>query len=134
MKSRTIDWWRRRRFTAPRYRRTVLAARRSEIPALPPRRQIALVGPESRPQWAMFVCPCGRGHLIALNLLPTRHPFWEVSHGERGLTLHPSVDAHWQGSRCHFWLRDGHVHWVHDPPKEVVSAGVTNPTTSRSGI
>jgi hypothetical protein len=122
MIDKLIDWWRRRRWTRARYPRMVAVDRRTEVPALPGRRTVALIGPRDRPQWVVFACPCGHAHLIALNLLPTRCPFWTAEEAKEGLTIRPSVDARWQGRRCHFWLRNGAVHWTTDEPQEVIHA------------
>lgn len=130
MRDALIDWWRRRRWTQPRYPHAVVVDRRTDLPELPARRTVALVGPRDRPQWAVLACPCGYGHLIALNLLPTRRPFWKAEAEEGGVSLFPSIDAEWQGRRCHFWLRNGIVHWTTDEPEEVIHAGSATAASS----
>lgn len=107
-----VDRWRRRGWTSPRYAKRIEVAKRSELPDLPPRRAIAIVGAPDAPQWAMFACPCGHGHLIAVNLSPKRHPAWKLRIDSAGVTLEPSVDSHWRGRRCHFRLRGGVVTWA----------------------
>ncbi len=63
--------------------------------------------------WGLgFVCPCGCGELIELNLMPEVRPCWKVKmHWDSTPSLHPSV---WRkvGCRSHFWLREGKVRWV----------------------
>lgn len=85
----------------------------SEVPAELDRRLLALCGPPGTPKWAVFECPCGRGHRIVLNLHPERRPAWRFfEHGGRP-SLHPSVDYRGE-HRCHFWLSEGRVHWARE--------------------
>lgn len=114
MKDRIIDWWRRRRWTKARYLRLAHYSSRSATPELPPRRTLAVVGSCSRPKWAIFACPCGHGHSIAVNLSSAQQPAWQLNVEADMPSLHPSVDSWTDGRRCHFWLRDGRVHWVAD--------------------
>lgn len=114
MKNRVIDWWRRRRWTKPRYPRLAYFSSRSEAPELPPRRTLAIIGSPDRPKWAVFACPCGYAHSIAVNLSSTRRPAWRLKVEEGGPSLYPSVDSLADGWRCHFRLRNGRVHWAAD--------------------
>jgi hypothetical protein len=114
MRHRLIDWWRRRRWTSARYPDLNYVASRSDVAELPARRTVMVVGSPERPKWAVFACPCGHGHGIAVNLSPARLPAWSLTDGDHGPTLYPSVDSVTDGRRCHFWLRDGRVHWAHD--------------------
>ncbi|WP_371878747.1 DUF6527 family protein [Conexibacter sp. DBS9H8] len=107
-----IDWWRRRGWTSPRYTKQIIAVKRSELPDLPPRRAIAIVGAPDAPQWAVLACPCGHAHLIAVNLSPKRRPTWKLRIDNGRVSLAPSVDSRWGGRRCHFWLRAGVVTWA----------------------
>jgi hypothetical protein len=64
-------------------------------------------------QAAMF-CPCGRNHILHMNLLPDERPCWKVTLHEDGTaTLQPSV---WRKKDCsvHFWFRSGRVYRVKD--------------------
>ncbi|WP_375341732.1 DUF6527 family protein [Patulibacter defluvii] len=112
--SRLIDWWRRRRWTAPRYVQVAYCDSRADLPTDLKRRTIAIVGSPDRPKWAIFACPCGTGHDIALNLAPTRRPAWTVNVGHGRATLHPSVDSVTDERRCHFWVRNGRVSWARE--------------------
>jgi hypothetical protein len=116
-----IDWWRRRRVTRARFPHVVWVARRSELPDLPDRRVITIVGHPENPQWAVFACPCGHGHLIALNLSPRRRPVWRIEGGSSTPSIFPSVDSVWEGRRCHFWVRAGAVSWTRDSITEVMT-------------
>lgn len=114
MTDRLVDWWRRRRWTTARYPGVTYFSSRSEVPELPPRRTIAVVGSAERPKWAIFACPCGHGHAIAVNLSPARRPSWRLKAGEEGPSLRPSVDSLTDERRCHFWLREGRIQWARD--------------------
>ncbi|MDP9226411.1 MAG: DUF6527 family protein [Actinomycetota bacterium] len=111
MNDRLIDWWRRRRLTAPRFKTLTFHDSRGAVPHQVPRQTIALVGTLERPKWAVFECPCGRGHQITLNLVKTRHPVWRISPGKRGSSVHPSVDAY-KPYDCHYWIKDGRVRFT----------------------
>lgn len=112
-RSRLIDWWRRRRITEPRISRVAYYGGRSAVPEELARDTLAVVGRLERPKWAVLECPCGRGHQLVINLSPQREPFWRFKEGQRGPSLKPSVDSR-RPYRCHFWLRDGCVHWCRD--------------------
>lgn len=60
-----------------------------------------------------FLCPCGCGARISLNLLPDDSPRWRLEERSDGPTLFPSV---WRtaGCRSHFILRRGRVLWCSD--------------------
>lgn len=62
-------------------------------------------------KWAVFVCPCGYGHDVALNLLSVRGTHWRVFKETPGVSITPSVDATYQSRRCHYWILRGRVHW-----------------------
>jgi hypothetical protein len=90
-----------------------------ETPAAVPhrlgRRQFVIVGLQERPKWAVFDCPCGRGHRLMLSLQQSHRPHWRLKLGGDGPSLWPSVDSVAE-YRCHFWVRDGRVHWARDWP------------------
>lgn len=70
-----------------------------------------LVAPSNKLKWAMFLCPCGCGHVITLSLQRVHNPHWRLDKKtEVRPTLYPSV---WQKTPCysHFWLRDGRIYW-----------------------
>jgi hypothetical protein len=91
--------------------RLVSVADRSELPELLDPRCVYVLG-SAKPKWALLDCPCGRGHTIELNLAHPARTRWKVTTNPSGQPcIHPSVD--YQGQpRCHYWLRDGRVHWV----------------------
>lgn len=114
MIDRLVDWWRRRRWTTARYSEVAYFSSRVQVPDLPPRRTVAVVGNPGRPKWAIFACPCGHGHTIAVNLSPARRPTWRLKEDDRGPSLNPSIDSLTEERRCHFWLRVGRVCWAGD--------------------
>jgi hypothetical protein len=105
-----IEWARRRRFVRhPRLTKTVTLNSRGQLPqSLDPRR-IYLIGDPAK--WAVFRCPCGRGHEVSLNLAHTGRPRWIVTIDDQHRpTVEPSIDVR-DGRRCHFWLKAGQVRW-----------------------
>lgn len=106
-----IDWWRRHRWTQPRYTRVRTYESRTDVPRKLPRRTLAIIS--GRPGWVILECPCGTGHeRIELLMSPRAgHPSWRLTTDDNGPTIHPSVD-YVDGRRCHFWVRDGRVRWV----------------------
>lgn len=113
IRDRLIDRWRRIVPGHPRIRRTIFYASHAELPDTLPRRQLSLVGGDHRSaKWAVFACPCGTGHRIAVPLSGQRSATWRVTVDATGRpTLWPSIDSH-ADRRCHFWLRNGKVHWA----------------------
>lgn len=72
---------------------------------------VYLVGEGEYLWFIVFLCPCGCGELVQLNLLPDARPRWSAErHPDGTVTLSPSV---WQvaGCRSHFFLRRGRVEW-----------------------
>lgn len=90
------------------------------LPEQIPKGVVAIVGPATRPKWALLQCPCGHDHLIRLSLSPTKKPWWRVTLDRAGRpTLTPSVDVREPHRRCHFLLIRGQIHWASshlDPP------------------
>ncbi len=106
-----IDWWRRRRWTRPRFARVQPFASRGDVPRRLSRRVMAIL--DGNPGWIIFECPCGTRHeRIELMRTPLSGlPAWQLSLHSDSPTVHPSVD--YVGDRqCHYWIRDGRVHWV----------------------
>jgi hypothetical protein len=87
----------------------VFVQSRTDLPErLDPRRLYRLGHPG---KWVVFECPCGRGHALELNLAHPGRARWRLITAAGGPSLSPSVDFK-GGRRCHFWLREGRVHWV----------------------
>lgn len=74
-------------------------------------RDIYIVEKGQRRAWAVFNCPCERGHRLVVNLSPNRWPCWGVS-VRRGLaSFWPSL---WLKEQCksHFWIRRNRIYWA----------------------
>ena len=66
---------------------------------------LVLVMPGNKPKSLKFICPCGCGQAISINLMPQVAKAWRISNEPgRGISLWPSV---WLdvGCRSHFIIR-----------------------------
>lgn len=71
----------------------------------------AMVRSGDNNKWLLFMCPCGCGQQIALNLMEGHSPRWRVDvKSPTSFSVFPSVDATSCGA--HFWLRNGVVVWA----------------------
>lgn len=88
----------------------VIVRDRADLPErLNPRRVYQLGEPA---KWVVLECPCGRGHVLELNLAHSGRAKWRVGARDGNEpSLSPSVDFKGE-RRCHFWLREGRVRWV----------------------
>jgi hypothetical protein len=100
---------------ARRLRRAPKAYRMRSVDELPDRLQstiLYIVAEDSLPMHASMACPRGKCRdVLNMNLLPDDHPVWTLNVGADGRpSLRPSV---WRkpGCGCHFWMRDGLIHW-----------------------
>lgn len=106
--------WLFRRGVPPHFRRIARVSELPDVPAVLAPDAIYVVGSDAMPKWAVFRCPCQRGHPVTLRLQPGRSS-WRVSNVRGGPSISPSVDVRgdWKGGeRCHYWVRRGVVHWV----------------------
>lgn len=102
-----------RRNPRARVTKVLVTPGRGDLPTeLNPRRVYQLGEPG---KWVVLECPCGRGHLLELNLAHPGRARWTLTTTGDSLgglpSLSPSVDFKAE-RRCHFWLRDGRVRWV----------------------
>ena len=82
--------------------------------------QVYVVGGKGYQKWAYFLCPSGTGEVVQLSLQRNRQPRWQVTVDLLGRpTVHPSV-RQLEGSRAHFWISRGAVHWCVDTGKKPV--------------
>lgn len=75
---------------------------------------IYIVGSAAMAKWAVLRCPCERGHPVTLNLQVGSFP-WKVTERRGKPSVYPSIDVRGDrsgGTRCHYWVRQGVVHWV----------------------
>lgn len=85
---------------------------KGELPAKLQARTLYVVSEDGYEEQAAMLCPCGRRHILQMNLLPDERPLWHVVRHEDGTaSLRPSV---WRKKDCrsHFWFRRGRVVWV----------------------
>ena len=88
----------------------VFEERSDAVRAAKRERLVAIAGAGEKFKWAFLRCPCGCGEQIALNLMPSHHPSWQVRRGAHGdFSVAPSVFATSCGA--HFWLEDGRIRW-----------------------
>ena len=104
------DWWRRCR-RRHRFEGLVRLDTGAEQGAAIRAQKLVLVGSEEKPKWLRFACPCRCGDVLALNLMASHSPRWNVEiHPDQTVTVNPSVDATKCGS--HFWIRKSGIEWV----------------------
>lgn len=113
---RALRRWLRGWFDRPRFRRVARVGALSELAAILPRDQVVLAGPEERPKWAAFMCPCDRGHQVTLSLQTSHTPHWQLRLERGGPTFYPSIDVP-NAWRCHYWITRGRVHWAPSLPR-----------------
>jgi Family of unknown function (DUF6527) len=111
-KETAVDLWRRLRVTRPRIKRVVYLDSPTDVPDQIERQTLVVVGDRDFQKWAMLECPCGRGHRLAVSLQRGHRPSWRLTLSPAGPSLFPSIDSV-AARRCHFWIRDGRVRWVH---------------------
>lgn len=83
-----------------------------EIPEQLPFKGVVLVGSEKLSKWIVFDCPCKSGHRIMLNADKTRWPYWSITK-QNSLTIYPSIDYKDSERRCHYFIQNGRIRWVH---------------------
>lgn len=93
----------------PPYRTVIVTG---NLPVKLRKRRFYIVEEDGFEEQAAMLCPCGRGHILHMNLLPDERPLWRVTRHEGGVAMrHPSI---WRQKDCrsHFWFRRGRVIWV----------------------
>jgi hypothetical protein len=92
------------------YKTKVFSDRSIALDAAHRGRVLAVVERAGTLKWVLLRCPCGCGEDLALNLMRSHLPVWELAVNRTGqASLHPSVHATTCGA--HFWLRNGTVIW-----------------------
>lgn len=71
--------------------------------------KFVVVAPGGHQKWALFMCPCGCGEVVALNLMQSQRPCWRLESANGSYSLAPSVDSQTCGS--HYWVKDGRINW-----------------------
>ena len=72
--------------------------------------EIVLVLRKNVAQWAVFMCPCGCGQRLNVNLMRSAEPHWLMSMRRGKVSLSPSL---WATEKCgsHFWLVNNGIFW-----------------------
>ncbi|WP_431513340.1 DUF6527 family protein [Variovorax sp. DAIF25] len=107
-----ISRWLRSLGRAPReqrFRLQVFEERARAVASGRSNKVVALFRSGGANKWCFFVCPCGCGQQVALNLMKGHQPSWRVVSEEQGPSIFPSVDSTTCGA--HFLVRDGRVIW-----------------------
>ena len=74
---------------------------------------IYVVGDLQKPQYAVFLCPCGCRQKIELNMNPESRPRWEIQWHLMGtLSFSPSINRK-VGCGSHFYLKNSKVFRSH---------------------
>lgn len=73
--------------------------------------KLVVVGAMPTPKWVRFICPCGCGEIVALNLMSSHSPRWTITESADGkLSVSPSIDS--TTCRSHYWIRRNRINWV----------------------
>lgn len=66
----------------------------------------------NKPKWVIINCPCKCGERLAINLMKSHYPRWNLKITDGVISLWPSL---WmQDKKCssHFWIKESRVIWV----------------------
>ncbi len=64
-----------------------------------------------KPKWVKFICPCGCGQEICLNLMKSYSPYWSIKKETDGsMTVSPSVNII-EGCKSHFFIKSNKIDW-----------------------
>lgn len=107
--SRSAWWWLPHR----RWRVVGTVREADEVPEeLPGNGIVQVRSSRAHLKWFVFDCPCG-AERVMINADTRRSPAWRLGSGlVRGATIHPSIDTHHDGQRCHYLIRNGQTVWV----------------------
>jgi len=112
LRTRIRQWfWRRRPDFGTRYDRIVWVGSMSDVPDHTGA-DIYVVGHQRLPKWAVFDCPCLRGHQLRVPLMSAADPHWLLTVTGKKVTLSPSVSVDNDPCSSHFWLVANRVEWA----------------------
>jgi len=60
----------------------------------------------------VFICPCGCGRRIDLNLVRTQHPSWSAHLRNGQISISPSVWLTADPCQSHFFIKNNKVEWA----------------------
>jgi hypothetical protein len=107
---RLKNWW-RKHLRLRQFRGVAFLAPDADPSSALKTRVLVLVGSLEKPKWLRFICPCRCGEVIALNLMGSYYPRWEIIlHSNGTLSVTPSVDS--KKCNSHFWIRRNQIEWV----------------------
>lgn len=87
-----------------------------DLPEVPQKKSIYIVGGREYPFEAEFLCPLGCGDTLSVDIAPEHRESWNVTeHSDGAVSLSPSVWCTTE-CRCHFWVRRGCIVWCEAPP------------------
>jgi len=96
-----------------RWRVVASVSSADEVPGRLPHKGAVLVCDGGPPKWIVFECPCGTGHRIMLNTDRHRWPTWSVDLNKLDrLTISPSISVRSAMRYCHYFVRQGRIHWI----------------------
>lgn len=74
-----------------------------------PKNTLVLIYGGSSPKWLRLKCPCGCGEELALPLMPSHNPHWQVIvNADNTLTVMPSINVTRQCG-AHFFIKENKV-------------------------
>ena len=76
-------------------------------------RDFYIVRRNGRDIWAVFQCPCERGHRLNINLSSQSRPYWKCKAKRGEITLSPSISLKYE-CQSHFWISHSRIYWVKD--------------------
>ena len=99
-----IEWFKRTLFFT-HFRVKIL----DDIPDKIKEHSIYVIG-KGDPWLLIFLCPCGCGEELRLNMMEEEQPCWTLKNEGKRFDLFPSVNRV-KGCRSHFWIKQGKVVW-----------------------
>ncbi len=107
-----FNWFhRRKRDLGPKFLSTHFVESMSDVPD-DTGTSIYIVGSRGSAKWAVFDCPCGKGHQLRIPLMRSANPRWRLSKRGHEISLFPSVAVDNSPCSSHFWLQDNQVEWA----------------------
>ncbi|MBR09449.1 MAG: hypothetical protein CMP48_17410 [Rickettsiales bacterium] len=81
----------------------------NDVPKKVKRNTIHLVGKED-PWLMVFLCPCGCGDELRLNMMEEEYPCWSLKIEGKLIDVFPSINRV-RGCKSHFWIKKSKVKW-----------------------
>lgn len=97
---------------------------REDVPDVLEQGCVYVVGTTTYAKWAIFSCPCARGHRLEVDLQRSHWPHWRFSLAGGWPSLYPSIHVATE-PYCHFWLSRGKVFWTPSRPRRSKASRVS---------